>query len=812
MSISLSIALVFAIAGASSGSRFAASADEPPAAQPKPDAIAAASPEDIEFFEKRVRPVLAARCYECHGANAEKRRGGLRLDSRQAVLKGGDTGPAAVPGDLEKSLLVEAIGFTSSSIEMPPSGKLPEKEIADLREWVRRGLPFPTAAETADMAKARVDLATARKHWAFRPVHAADLPTVEQLRELATTPSSEPPRERTDVLVRLAQRGKGVSPNGPASRATLIRRLSYTVRGLPASAEEVDEFVADESPDAYDRLVERFLASPRHGERWGRYWLDLARYCDVPEQWREGEAKAYLYRDWVVGAFNRDLPFDDFVRRQLAADLQPNAEPADNAALGLLGLSPTYWKELKLDQNVIKAVVADEWEERIEALGATFLGLTLACARCHDHKFDPVSMQDYYALAGVLASIKQDDTPVIPADAAKVARDARAKVKELEKELEKLRMLKPATDEIQQQIAQKQAEIGKLKSETPYFDLPPAYGVVEASLHVLPDGQHRTKLEYRPGQPQDIALHLRGNPTKPGETVPRRFLSLFSQDSTTRFQQGSGRRELAESIVGEAGALTARVYVNRVWKQVFGRGLVTQTSNFGLQTEPPSHPELLDDLAARFQAHGWSTKWLQRELLSSATYRQAGTVVAAHQAVDPDNVLLWRSAPRRLDVEAWRDTMLAVADELDLTIGGAPRELLDAGNRRRSLYGTVRRRELNDMFRLFDFPDPVSHSANREPTTTPLQQLFVLNSAYFQQRSAALAARVQADVPAPPNGTTDQVRAVYRRLFSRTPTSRELSLGAEFLDGAKSAGVPLAEAWQQYAQMLLASNELLFVD
>ena len=686
----------------------------------------APSPADREFFEKRVRPLLVERCFECH--SAKKQRGGLRLDSRVAVLKGGDTGSAVVPGKPEASLLVRAIGYGDENLQMPPKGKLAERDAAVLMEWVRRGLPFPDAATTT--TQRTIDIAAGKKFWSFQPLKLA-------------TPPAVGGRTRIDgfLLAELAKRGLAFAPE--ADRRALIRRVSFDLVGLPPSPEEVEAFVRDDSPDAYERLVERLLASPQHGERWARFWLDLARYCDIPEDWAKRKNSPHLYRDWVVSAINADMPYDRFVTLQLAADQVKDAKPEDRAALGFIGLSPSYWKELKLAPDVIKTVVAEEWEERIHTLGSTFLGLTLACARCHDHKFDPVTTQDYYALAGVFASTREAD----------------------------------------------------LKTNGTAL----APGVEDASLFVLPDGPHKTKLDYKPGVAQDVAIQVRGNPASPGSVVPRRFLAVLSNDAKP-FKNGSGRLELAQAILNEGGALAARVLVNRVWMHHFGVGLVDTPSNFGMEGSPPTHPALLDDLAARFVASGWSLCWLHREIVLSAAYRQSSTADARKSSLDPDNRLLGRMSRRRLEVEAWRDAMLAVTGTLDHRLGGPPQELTDANNRRRTLYGTVKRRELSDLLRLHDFPDPTVHSASRTPTTTPLQQLFVLNSPFLRQQATALANRVQTEA----TGDEARVRRVYQLLFGRLPSSNEMKLASEFLTDPA--------AWPAYCQALLGGNELLFVD
>ncbi len=507
-------------------------------------------------------------------------------------------------------------------------------------------------------------------------------------------------------------------------------------------------------------------------------------------------------------AVNNDLPYDDFVRKQLAADLLPNFEPKESAALGFLGLSPTYWKELKLDHNVIKQVVAEEWEERIDAIGGTFLGLTVACARCHDHKFDPVTTQDYYALAGVLASIRLEDRPIIAPDLAAAARKGHERVKELEGEIKKLKDQKPPPEGLAEKVKALEEQIAEVKRTTPHYDTPLAYSVIEASLHVLPDGPSRTKIEYKPDQPQDVCVQVRGNAANSGAVVPRRFLSVLAKDSSVTFKQGSGRRELAEAIVTEGAPLAARVFVNRVWQQHFGRGLVNTPSNFGTQGEKPSHPELLDDLSARFIEHGWSLKWLHRQMVLSATFQQVSSR-EEEAAKDPENIYLSRMPVHRLDVEAWRDSMLAATGELDEELGGAAQELADLGNRRRTLYGTVKRRELSDLLRLHDFPDPVVSSSARVPTTSPLQQLFVLNSPYIRKRSEALVARLQAEAG---SDAAARIRRAYEVLFQREPTADELALGLEFVSSTAADGATANALWREFAQVLLASNELLFVD
>jgi hypothetical protein len=766
-----------------------ASADGPPQASADADA---------NFFERKVRPLLAERCQRCHSARAGKKKGGLLLDGRDAVLRGGDSGAAAVAGRPDMSLLIRAVRYDREQLQMPPGGKLPVAEVAILEEWVRRGVPFP-GPETQAEVKKQADSATARGFWSFRPPLRATAPAV---RDTAWV------RRPLDAFVLAGLEARGLAPSAPATRRKLIRRVAFDLTGLPPEPVDVEKFVNDPADDAYEKLVERYLASPAYGERWARLWLDLARYCDVAEQWTENGGQPWLFRDWVVRAFNEDLPYDRFVQMQLAADQLPGARPADRAALGFLGLSPSYWKELKLAPGVIETVVSEEWEERINAVCGTFLGLTVACARCHDHKFDPITQRDYYALAGVLASTRPAALTVLAESALAGLKADRERLKALEARVSKLEATKPAPAEVLKQLGALKAEAETLKRALVQKEGPQAPAVTDAALFVLADGPNRTRLEYRPGVARDVALQIRGNALNPGPVVPRRFIAVLSPDPPRPFAAGSGRAELGRAIVTEGAPLAARVIVNRVWAQHFGAGLVETLSDFGARGSPPSHPELLDDLAARFIQAGWSLKWLHREIVLSSTYRQASDYDPKKAAIDPGNRQLWRMNRRRLEIEAWRDSMLAVAGTLDSSRGGPSLDLADPKNLRRTIYGTVRRHELSDLLRLNDFPDPTTHSPGRLPTITPLQQLFTLNSPLIRQQSVALARRLLAGPP----GVEERVRRAYVLVYGRPAAESEVRDAADFLGQAGSSGPAAESAWQQYAQVLLGSNEFLFVD
>ena len=769
----------------------------------------------LDFFESRVRPIFVEHCYECHSGEAAKSEGGLRLDSAQALLRGGDSGPIVVPGRPEESLLVHAVSYSPDASSMPPDGKLSQRSIGDLREWVKLGAPMPHDAVEAGVAVPRREVViddAARNHWAFRPLREHNPPPV---------PHASRPQRKIDAFIvsKLAERG--LLPAPPADRRTFIRRLSFDLLGLPPSIAEVEAFVADESPDAAARLVDRMLASPHYGERWARHWLDVVRYGEdnpTNESTCKAPRFAYRYRDWVVRAVNDDLPYDEFLRRQLAADLMPSLSPEELAATGLLGLSPVYHKEPKLSAEVIAPIVADEWDERIDMVTRGMLGLTVACARCHDHKFDPIRTQDYYALAGVMASTRLVEWPLTatPVNVARRLQDDRDAVVDAELRSSYAKAMsrtakksgKP-TAEFDAKAAKYDQELKRLEKQKP-FDGPTANAVCDAGTWIDGDDPAWTSLQFIPGKPRDLPVFIRGNPSRPGEIVPRRFLEVLSRGRPRPFGSGSGRLELADAIVGDAAPLTARVFVNRVWGWHFGRPLVRTPSNFGALGDTPSHPELLDDLAARFVAAGWSLKWLHREIVLSAVYRQSSVHPEAGGSHDPalidgDNRLLWRMNRRRLESEAWRDAVLRVSGRLDLKIGGESLDLNDDGNVRRTIYGKVSRQNTPDVLRLFDFPDAKQHAEERIATITPLQQLYLLNSP-FVERSAEELAKLDED---PALRATERLRTLFRRVLQRAPTSGERA-AAEKLIAESSHDVDAA--WRLIAHGLLAANEFLYVD
>lgn len=579
---------------------------------------------------------------------------------------------------------------------------------------------------------ASTDWEAQRVFWSFQAPLAQPRPVVHQ---------RSWPRETVDyfVLARLEQ--EGLSPSVEADRTTLIRRVTYDLTGLPPTPEAVETYLADPAPDAYSRLVDRLLASPRFGERMASLWLPLARYAEdqahqVGDDTTMAYPNAHLYREWVIDAFNRDLPYDQFLRLQLAADKMDGGSN-DLAALGFLGLGPKYYNRGRLE------VQADEWEDRVDTVTRTVLGLTVACARCHDHKFDPIPAHDYYALAGVFASTRMvNKTP------AGVVVD------------------------------------GKVKADKMPAD----------ALHMVEDGEA-----------QDLPVFIRGNVTRKGPVAERGFLQVLTPADPERFRDGSGRRELAERLTHRSNPLTARVLVNRIWGLCFGKPLVPTASDFGHSGMRPTHAALLDDLAVRFMDNGWSIHTLVRELVKSASYRQVSRSRPEGMAADAANQLLWRMNRRRLTVEQWRDAVLAVSGDLEWNAGRSM-ELDQPGNRRRTVHARISRLKLNDLLMQFDYPDANVHAERRSVTTTATQKLFLLNSPFVLDQARTFARSLAAEAV---SSEVERVRRAYLLTTGRRPDSDEEAIAMDFLGKPAASGM---SRWEQYAQVLLVSNEMLYVD
>jgi hypothetical protein len=740
------------------------------AADPAPDA------QKVEFFETKIRPVLAEQCYKCHSEQAatdKKLKGGLKLDTKAGLLKGGDTGAAMVPGKTDAGTLLKTLKY-DGDVQMPPKGKLPDAVIKDFEKWIAEGAIDP---RTSDVAKAStIDLEKGKRFWSFQAPKEPPVP------ETASTP--------IDAFIQAKWQEKGLKPAAHADKRTLIRRAYFDLTGLPPAPEAVEAFLKDDSPDAFAKLVDGLLASPHYGEKWARHWLDVARYAEDQAHTFDVRLKtqAWRYRDWVIQALNDDMPYDRFVKLQLAGDMLPDTgDPFTQlAGLGFLGLGAEYYKNSAAAQ-----AIAEELDDRVDTLTRGFLGLTVSCARCHDHKFDPIPTRDYYSLAGIYMGTKLSDAPLAPPAEVKAYSDAQNKLKQTEDRLKKAQSSqKGKKDGFFAQAATTTAvklltdEVAKLKKE-----LPPAPPVV----HVVS------------GNGAGMKVYIRGNPATQGEAAPKGFLQVLPAP------KGAGtdytRLDLAEAVASKDNPLTARVFVNRVWAWHFGRGLVSTPSNFGALGERPTHPELLDWLAVNFVKNNWSVKWLHRQIMLCGAYQLDSRPDADNDKVDAGNVYLWRGARKRLEIEDWRDSLLAVSGTLDPRSGGPTFDLRDASAKRRTVYAKVSRHDLDGLLRLFDFPDANVTSAKRTVTTVPQQQLFALNSEFMIAQARAFAARTEK------LGATDEERitAAYRLAFGRAPERDEVDLAIRFLKLPNKPDDKLTR-WQQYAQVLLASNEMMYVD
>lgn len=745
------------------------------------------TPEQIEFFEKKIRPVLATHCYSCHSAQSKKLKAGLRLDSRAGVLKGGESGPAIVEGDPAKSLLYKAVNYHDPDTAMPPKAKLEDRIIADIHQWVTIGAPWPTEDEAITAAKTVWNWEELRrKHWAFRPMQRPTPPVVK---------NSDWPRGPIDQFILTRLEAAGMAPAPEADRRTLIRRATIDLIGLPPTVEEMETFMDDWRPDAFTRVVDRLLTSPHYGERWARHWLDVARYSDGLGGFLDGPDKrdeAWRYRDWVVDALNRDLPFDRFVKSQLAGDLLNDGSVI---ATGFLALGPSYVSDGGTEDG--KAVAESETlDDRVDTVTRGLLALTVSCARCHDHKFDPIPTQDYYSLAGVFQNTRNNERamPGTPQAAIDGYEEAQKAIRECEKQLGAIRSgakkaKRELTVEEKETVAAKEKELAHLKKSAPA-----KYPMV----HVVADSGTA-----------DMRVALRGNLLKPGEVAPRRFLRIVAGETPPPFISGSGRLELAEAFVHPENPLTARVLVNRVWMHHFGRAIVRTPDNFGTVGEKPTHPELLDWLARNFIESGWSLKKLHRTILLSAAYQMSSRTDRECFEKDADNHLIWRMEPRRLDVEAWRDGLLAVTGDLNLTLGGPSTENI-LQSPRRTLYSIISRNgdrfESDDFLRLFDLPSARATSAGRNTSIVPQQFLFMMNNPFMAKRAQALVARL-------PGETTEaRIEGAYRLLYGHPPTRRESEAGVAFLKAGAPPDAPASTAsWEAYAHVLLSANEFLFI-
>lgn len=754
-----------------------------------------------EFFELKIRPVLAESCIECHGP--KKASGGLRLDSREAIAQGGESGALIEPGNVEASLLLHAItGDENADLKMPPEKPLSRETIANLQRWIADGAHWPESLSQP--------IPSAKGHWAFEPLRQVELPTT----------NSDWAEQPIDRFIDAARHTQGLSPVKPASKRSLIRRAYFDLIGLPPTEHQIERFLADNSPEAFAEVVDELLASDRYGERWGRQWLDLVRYADTAGDNADYPIpQAYLYRDYVIDCFNADVPYNRFLHEQLAGDILAHTAPeADYARLvtatGLIAQAKRIGTRELEDMHLII-------EDTLATLGPALLGLSLRCARCHDHKYDPLTMQDYYALYGFFASTqypfagaeevrKQTKfAPLLPPDKVKQLLSPReAKLASLKSEIESLKSAK-ADD---QRVEQLQKELTNLEKDL-YAGIPMAYAVGE-----LP--------------PVDVAIQVGGNPrSSQGEPVPRGVPQVLATEPLELPQGSSGRLELARWLTEQASFLTARVMVNRVWQGHFGKPLVPTPSDFGYRGTPPTHPDLLDWLAGEFIKADWSLKSMHRTLMLSKTYQLSSEDDIHNLQVDEGNTWYWKFDRRRLDAEALRDSVMWLSGSLNLSRPG-PHPFPDPSKWRytahhqfndvcypsdhRSVYLMVQRLHAHPYLSLFNGPDPSLSTPSRDASTVPLQALYLLNNEFVHVSAAKVAQNVIAE-----NRKSDErLQLMYERFYGRPPTDHETELSklylSRYLQSLEQESIPEdrreLETWSSLARTMFASNHFFYVD
>ena len=804
--------------------------------------------DQLNFFEKNIRPVLVESCYKCH-SESQKVKGGLTLDTKQGTLFGGESGhPGVTPGNLAESSIYEAITWKNDDMQMPPKQRLPDDVIANFKKWIEMGAPDPRETKVANATGGRrvIDMDEGRKHWAFqKPVKHT--PPAVKTEDWAKT--------EIDQFILAGMEANGVHPVRDADRPTLIRRIAFDLTGLPPTPDEVKTFVADQSPDAVKRVVDMYLDSERFGERWARHWLDVARYGEssgkevnvlYPHAWR--------YRDYVIESFKKDKPYDQFLKEQIAGDLMKFENKRDQAekiiATGFLAIGSKGHNQRDKRQFAMDLV-----DEQIDAMSQSMLGLTLACARCHDHKFDPVTQRDYYALAGIFLSSETlygtysqlqnaNAGTLIEIDRAADQVSALAKLSPTEVALLKKRYAEAndAANKIREEVRSQAMASRNSQNATNFLRVRSSADradSMKADLDLFhDDGTPRTLamgvLDRR--TPINSPLLVRGDLKQPSDIVPRGLVEVLCAKDEPRNispESGSGRLDLAYWIASKDNPLTARVMANRIWLKLMGSAIVPTPDNFGTMGQKPSHPELLDHLAVSFMDNGWSVKKLIREIMLSRAYQMGSTHDAANYAVDPDNKYHWRMSQRRLDAEAIRDAMLSVAGVINYyPVDGSPVarasegrtgliELLRDVNSRpqtqRSIYLPIVRDQTPEFLSVFDFPDASLVNGDRETTNVPSQSLFLMNNGQVQGLADAFAQRIAKFE----GGPQERLSYAYQLAFGREPTAEERQAISNFWtrfpqEAAKNKSIPKDKiqglALSAFCQGLFASAEFRYLN
>jgi len=792
----------------------------------------AAEAKAAEFFENRIRPVLAEKCYSCHSVEAGKNKGGLLLDSREGIRRGGDTAAAVVPGDAEASLLLKAIGHADEELQMPPKEKLAAEVVADFAAWIAAGAADPREGKAAVFSS--IDLEEGRKHWAFQPIRNPPVPAVKD---------ESWPRSEIDRFVLAALEEKGLKPAADAKPWELRRRIAYDLTGLPPTD---DDPKTDSSPgDGAETQIAALLASPHFGERWGRHWLDIAGYSESSGGGQNVILPLnFRYRDYVIAALNADKPYDRFLMEQLAGDLMPAESDEERnerlIATGYLSIGTKNTLDDK-DERYVMTIV----DEMIDSTGRGLMGLTLACAKCHDHKFDPISARDYYALAGIFRSSEplagawrryqgKWTAGVQPLAGRPVTFDDEDLAALLQSEKDRnsrwsklLKSRRAAIVEMSLQGA-KEAELEAFYKTRPEIVENQASMDEATERRARYDAKFNTQLPHAATamrdvpEPADCQLRIRGDFEQKGEAIPRGFPAVLTYPGSPKVNpKQSGRLEFAQWLVNPDHPLTSRVLVNRVWQHLFGTGLVSTPDDFGKNGQPPSNPALLDHLAHRFMAQGWSVKQLIAEIMNSRVYQLGTSHDAAAYEMDPANRLHWRMSHRRLDADALRDSLQFLSGDLVLTPPQlAPRErnkdprvksasteeILKPTEKHRSVYRAIMHEIVPDDLAIFDFPEPELLTGRRGLTTVPTQALYLMNSPFVVDQSRKTAQRLLESG----GDEAARIAAAYRLLLSREATDEEAAEGLAFIRDFPENTDPLS-AWAAFCQTLFASAEFRYL-
>lgn len=818
------------------------------AAEPLPP-VPKFTPDQVAFFESDVRPLLKASCQKCHGDDPKKIRGGLLLTSRTAILKGGDTGPAVDIKNPAASLLLLSITHKhpDDAYHMPPTGKLTASQIATLTKWVESGLPW-TPGDNVSTAPQHAVGGPEMSYWAYQPVKQPPVPTVQSPAWVRTP---------VDAFVLAKLETQGLKPVGPASRATLCRRAYYDLTGLPPTPEQIDAFIADSSPDAYERLIDQLLASPHYGEKWGRHWLDVVRFAETNGYERDGPKPfAWKYRDYVIRSFNADKPYDRFLKEQLAGDEINRDDPDCVTATGFYRLG--LWDDEPADPPL---ALYDGYDDLVTVAGQGFLGMTLNCCRCHDHKGDFFPQADYYKMVAFFRDVRpfSNDrnvrsttnlTDITPPEKRKLYEG------ELQQREAQVVDLTGQLTAIEDEAIRKMPAEDQRASEGP--DRPLVVRKVPKYLEGLRK-QEYTRLKRRideikakPMPSQEFALSvnncqvvpptthvlIRGNPGANGPEARPGFPTVFrvpdpAIPTPSPSARSSGRRTVLANWIGSpSNPMTARVMVNRVWLYHFGRGIVPTPNDFGKLGEKPSHPELLDWLAADFVEHGWALKRLHKLLMMSNTYRLASTGATANLRADPSNILRWRFDMRRLTAEEVRDSILSVSGNLNPKMYGPsvypkisdevlagisftdkkahwPGSPPDEANRR-SVYAFVKRSLRVPILSAHDQADTDSSCPVRYTTTVPTQALGMLNGEFTNSQAVTLAERLRKEFP---GDVAKQVARALRLTTGRIPTEDEVAADVTFLAEFRAKhSLDDATALIRYALLCLNANEFVYLD